>query len=252
MVGEAKLPAKTNAQNLASLNPSGGLVARGLAALRNRSEPDLSSRSDKDLEELFKSALDRADYETAFHIIHTLENRGSKRARELESEFLFMTQPRDFFYSEEDWAEYEAEEEHECERVERFLRKAAESGDPLAQEMLSGVYNSPVGDYAEAAKWARMAAENGRQSVHLELGLFYYHGKGAPQDFVEAMKWLRSAAEQENPHCCAQFHLGKMYYDGEGVPRNFVKAREWFIRAGKNSNDIGYRREAQLKLSDMY
>ena len=57
------------------------------------------------------------------------------------------------------------------------------------------------------------------------LGLMYYNGQGLPQDYDEAAKWYRLAAEQGN--ATAQSNLGSMYYSGEGVPQDYVQAYMW-------------------------
>jgi TPR repeat protein len=40
-------------------------------------------------------------------------------------------------------------------------------------------------------------------------------GRGVPQDCAEAAKWYRLAAEQGN--AAAQNNMGNNYYDGDGV-----------------------------------
>lgn len=51
-------------------------------------------------------------------------------------------------------------------------------------------------DFAEAAKWYRLAAEGGHAAAQKKLGLFFASGKGVDQNYVEAEKWLRKAAAQ--------------------------------------------------------
>ncbi len=41
---------------------------------------------------------------------------------------------------------------------------------------------------------------------------------GVPQDYAEAAKWYRLAAEQNN--AAAQYNLSLMYANGQGVPRD--------------------------------
>ena len=53
----------------------------------------------------------------------------------------------------------------------------------------------------------------------------YYNGQGLSQDYDEAAKWYRLAAEQGN--ATAQSNLGSMYYSGEGVPQDYVQAYMW-------------------------
>ena len=50
--------------------------------------------------------------------------------------------------------------------------------------------------------------------------------RGRAARFCRAARWYRLAAEQG--HTGAQFYLGGMYYAGEGVPRDYVQAFVWF------------------------
>ena len=54
-----------------------------------------------------------------------------------------------------------------------------------------------AGDYAEAVKWWRKAAEQGHAQGQYNLAVMYGDGKGVSQDYAEAVKWYRKAAEQE-------------------------------------------------------
>lgn len=63
----------------------------------------------------------------------------------------------------------------------------------------------------------------------LRLGLKYYKGEGVEQDFAAAAKWLRLSAQQGNH--TAQAILGYQYYSGAGVPRDLVEAHLWVTLA---------------------
>jgi len=54
------------------------------------------------------------------------------------------------------------------------------------------------GDYAEALKWFRKAAEQGNALAQFSLGAMNATGKGVRQDFVEAHKWSNLAAAHGN------------------------------------------------------
>jgi hypothetical protein len=48
-------------------------------------------------------------------------------------------------------------------------------------------------DYAEAAYWYRLAAEQGCADAQYELAYLFEHGLGVPLDYAEAAHWyLRS------------------------------------------------------------
>ena len=111
-----------------------------------------------------------------------------------------------------------------------LLRKQAERGDATAQCLLGEDYYEGQGvpqDYTEAAKWFRLAAEQGHAMAQNNLGVMYDYGSGAgvPQDSKETVKWYRRAAEQGNAG--AQYGLGLAYCEGRGVPQNFVQAYAW-------------------------
>ena len=53
-------------------------------------------------------------------------------------------------------------------------------------------------DDAEAARWYRMAAEQGNPDAQFNLGLSYAKGQGVAKDNAEAVHWYRLAAEQGN------------------------------------------------------
>ena len=63
----------------------------------------------------------------------------------------------------------------------------------------------------------------------LRLGLKYYKGEGVKQDFAAAAKWLRLSAQQGNH--TAQAILGYQYYSGAGVPRDLIEAHLWVTLA---------------------
>ncbi len=53
----------------------------------------------------------------------------------------------------------------------------------------------------------------------------YARGQGMPQDYQEAAKWCRLAADQG--YAVAQYDLGMMYVAGNGVPQNYILAHMW-------------------------
>lgn len=110
-------------------------------------------------------------------------------------------------------------------------RVKAEQGDLSMQSLLGHRHYQGWGvpiDYAEAAKWFRLAAEHGEQGdlakgplfstdrtifrAQWVLGTMYESGEEVQQDYAEALKWYRVAAEQGDAN--AQFNLGFMYNNG--------------------------------------
>jgi TPR repeat protein len=75
--------------------------------------------------------------------------------------------------------------------------------------MLGMAYAGGVGidkDEIQAAKWYRLAAEQGNIMGQTRLGVAYATGFGVKPDYAEAVKWTRLAAEQADP--AAQFDFG--------------------------------------------
>ncbi len=61
------------------------------------------------------------------------------------------------------------------------------------------------------------------------LAGMYERGEGAPRSYAEAAKWYRLAAEQG--HAAAQFYLGAMYGSSRGVERSFKAAVWWYSKS---------------------
>jgi uncharacterized protein len=120
------------------------------------------------------------------------------------------------------------------------LKTAAEAGDIHAQWKLGMMYYHGDGapqNYGEARKWFRKAAEHGEPWAQLALGLIYYKGHGVQKDYAEALKWYQKTAEQgQVPGQVAQYKIGNMHYFGEGVLQDYALAAKWFRRAAEQGN----------------
>ena len=120
------------------------------------------------------------------------------------------------------------------------LRPLAELGDPYAQYNLGAMYYNGNGipqDYAEAAKWWLLAAEQENNLAQSMLGRMYATGQGVSQDNAEAVKWSQLAAEQGNAQ--AQTHLGFMYDKGKGVLQDNVIAHMWYNIGSAKGQELG-------------
>jgi TPR repeat protein len=125
----------------------------------------------------------------------------------------------------------------------RWCRLAAEQGVAAAQYDLGLMYANGEGvpqNYAEAVKWW-LAASESRRDAQNNLGTMFELGHGVVQDYSAAVKWYRKAAEQGFGG--AQHNLGRMYENGLGVPQDFAEAARWYRRAA----ELGYA-EAQNNL----
>ena len=133
---------------------------------------------------------------------------------------------------------------------EKWFRKAAEQGDPLAQHRVGVILVSGrLGrkDFVEGLKWFRKAAAQGYGESQFSLGLHYALGEGVPQNYTEAAKWLHQAADQGI--CLAQMTLGSLYANGQGVQQDKVEAYKWYFLASGGVDEIARQQKlAALKL----
>lgn len=61
------------------------------------------------------------------------------------------------------------------------------------------------------------------------LAGMHERGEGAPRSYDEAAKWYRLAADQG--HAAAQFYLGAMYGSARGVARSYKAAIWWYSKS---------------------
>jgi hypothetical protein len=99
-------------------------------------------------------------------------------------------------------------------------------------------------DYAKAAEWYLLSAEQGYMYAQNNIGVLYETGKGVAQDYAKAAKWYLLAAEQGN--AWAQNNIGWYYHNGFGVPRDYEKAAEWYRKAVAQGNP-----KAQVNLKNI-
>ncbi len=83
-------------------------------------------------------------------------------------------------------------------------------------------------------------AEEGDAKAQSGLGLRYYAGGAAPQNYAEAVRWFRLAAERG--YAEAQVMLGVMSANGLGVPKNDAKALQWYLIATEQGDEAAQRR----------
>lgn len=62
------------------------------------------------------------------------------------------------------------------------------------------------GYYTEAAEFYKRAAEQGNPEAQNRLALLYHNGEGVTQDRAEAEKWFRKAADQGNEEAKLNLH----------------------------------------------
>ena len=78
------------------------------------------------------------------------------------------------------------------------------------------------------------------------LASAYANGQGVPQNYAEAAKWARLAADQGS--AIAQYYLGLAYGNGQGVSQDFVQSYMWFdVSAARGYQDAVQGRDAAAK-----
>ena len=77
----------------------------------------------------------------------------------------------------------------------------------------------------------------------------YIDGRGVPQDHAEAAKWYRLAADQGV--AVAQYNLGVRYAVGTGVPQDDVMAYMWWNLAAAQGNAVakGNKERVEKKMT---
>lgn len=86
----------------------------------------------------------------------------------------------------------------ETHHADSLLLKAANLGNPCAQNLLGNRYyyaNEGGKDDKEAFKWYMMAAKQGYAEAQRNVGLCYEYGEGIEKNHEESIKWLEQAAK---------------------------------------------------------
>ncbi|MEY0773179.1 tetratricopeptide repeat protein [Escherichia coli] len=102
-------------------------------------------------------------------------------------------------------------------------------------------------DVANEYKSICLAAEKGDAGAQTLLGMMYYFGDGAKQDYHNAFQWFEKSAKQGNAN--AQVSLGVKYVTGIGVRQNYYLAKKWFGKACDKGEQDGcdmYKKIKQL------
>jgi TPR repeat protein len=102
-------------------------------------------------------------------------------------------------------------------------------------------------DYAEEARWWRVAADQGDAEGEMALGELYLRGMGVTQDYAEALRWSQKSAAQGNGG--AMVHLAFLYSQGYGVPKDYAQAVLWYRRMIPGSGNRGV---FFYKIAEMY
>ncbi|MHB0952558.1 MAG: peptidoglycan-binding protein [Allorhizobium sp.] len=111
---------------------------------------------------------------------------------------------------------------------------AAKQGDPLAFFEIGARYSEGRGvdgDFAEAAKWYRMAADKGFAPAMYRLANLYENGTGVERNVGTAKHYYAMAAEMGN--ASAMHNLAVIYASGADGVQDYPSAAKWFSRAAE-------------------
>jgi len=114
----------------------------------------------------------------------------------------------------------------------RWLRLAAEQGEPFAQNRLGSLFERGRGvaaDAAESAFWYEQAARNGNVVAMHNLAIAHTDGAGVERDLAEAARLFEDAANLGLAD--SQFNLAVLYSRGMGVPASLSDAYKWYLIA---------------------
>jgi localization factor PodJL len=112
------------------------------------------------------------------------------------------------------------------------LSIAAKNGDPLALFEIGARYTEGRGvknDFAEAAKWYRLAADKGLAVAQYRLANFLEKGTGVAPSIGEAKRYYEMAATAGN--ASAMHNLAVIHASGKDGAQDYAKAVEWFTKA---------------------
>jgi len=128
--------------------------------------------------------------------------------------------------------------------AEDWYRRAADQGIAMAQHNLANLYQV-WRDYDRAMRWYRRAADQGFMPAQVGIGFLYESGWGIQQNFRQAWRWYDLAAQRGD--AVAQFRIGILHRLGRGVPVDPAAAIRWHRLAA----DQGLA-AAQAELGEAY
>ncbi len=90
-------------------------------------------------------------------------------------------------------------------------------------------------DFTTALSIFTSLVKQGDPMLQLYIGSMYERGEGVAEDAAEAARWYRLAADQG--YVDAQLNLAEMYFNGIGVARDHVQAYKWWSLAAAQGDD---------------
>ncbi|MBF0284822.1 MAG: sel1 repeat family protein [Magnetococcales bacterium] len=133
-----------------------------------------------------------------------------------------------FIYANMAWKGLPGGVPNEAEAL-RWFKTAAEQGDVFSQNQMAKLYffgNLVPQSKEEAIRWAKKAAEQGDGDSELLLGVIYLNSAKPLGDPEQAALWLKKAVSHGEGD--AAYHLARLYFYGiGGATRDPVTAAQW-------------------------
>jgi TPR repeat protein len=110
-----------------------------------------------------------------------------------------------------------------------ILTVPATAGNAFAQTLMGSICREMVsvpGNYEEAVRWFKLAAEQEYPLAQLQLALMYLHGLGVEKDEAFGQQLLRKASQSGD--ASAQFELGNFQAKGYLGTPDLTAAAEWY------------------------
>ena len=115
------------------------------------------------------------------------------------------------------------------------MKALGETGNRQAQGFLAQtLWSGPkqVNDRAQAAKWARLAADQGDSAGQNVLGNMFRNGFEVPKDTKEALRLYKLSWSQGYNRAAG--NIAEMYYQGEGLAKDATEGFKW-LKIGAES-----------------
>jgi TPR repeat protein len=191
------------------------------------SEQEAEAQSSAQRQQLTAMAAAQAERETALNKAEEALKRAAeaqrKRARIRNVAFVVVS----IFAVLAGWLYLHAELQREQAELQRAQANEILAG---AQDIVADVFpHLNPGTKKQVFALLQRGADRGDSTSMRNLGFFYRHGHGVPQDYVKAREWFEKAAGKGS--ASALRDLGRLHVSGQGVEQDYVKAREWFEKA---------------------
>jgi clan AA aspartic protease (TIGR02281 family) len=115
-------------------------------------------------------------------------------------------------------------------------KRLADQGDAAAQIKIGGLY-AKAGNYFEAARYFKLAADQGRPEAQSRLAGLNCFGLGMPKNVAECVRLYRLAADGGDTQ--AQVNLAARNLMGDGIPANYGEAVRLARLAADKGNSMG-------------